>query len=818
VLAEDYSKWTVAVISTDYDLHYLRSAVESTVEEEGFEVVAFKHTDFPVYPKVHSHEACVLALQNSDIVVLFVDRKFGGLYLRDGPESVTQKEYFEAYKLEKIIIPCVNSKAEQERFNLFNAVNQLMESDKISSNEARKKIRPKYTERWEVLDFIEKIRKADKDNFIIYFEDQTDFQKRLKGRLQGLTRFVCHKIIEAQVESVRSIKTTTFALSLGDVLKRGYFIEPPYNLLSGEASPGKTISQTCDLSSKNKRIMIMGEPGIGKSTLLVKSFLKHTEMCLKQKSNRIPFYLSLRGLGAKYHFDFDQFIKESCQQYLRKDVYPVFDGSHIEPVFYIDGFDELAEQSSDIDLQKVVASRFFSSPFIVTSRSRFAEQRLENLGFASQIQILAELVHWSEKLSWKYIQKFCRLRGKLELYNDMMRAYHKPEEMKDMKEIFENPLLLTIFLWIVEESGMTLPLDVKNQVSVYDRFVDLWTKRELARAGRNGLKTTENCAEMIKRAWQLTAWKIYEKRFIEEALNRVQLGEWLVSIDGGFKEVLDIPAYWDFLDIRPHTYEIRGMFHEQFMEHLLAKEIVSCCKEGRFPFPDFLKYEVRYEINRIIRTLWIYEAKEGIQKMLENLWQVYKGHLESNVPQSMAIRNHAMYYIGRIPDTKAEEKLKAADSMEKETFVRLSIAFGLMKLEDYGMEHKLLEKLKDSEDWDKANRGYHLVYYGDWILKDEAAPYVDDGTKTWGRTLKALLRHIQSEERPYIALRRVELFTIRRFLEVRGSCNPMTEKHLSIIKKSIQRMEDKPQGFLKKVQHEFQELEKTFDGLKNSIA
>lgn len=811
----EYSRWKIAVISTDLDLHDLRNIVESTLEKIGFEVIAFEHPDYIKYPKVRSHEACVLALQNSDIVILFVDRRYGGLYSGTGPETITEEEYLEAYKWGKIIIPCVRKKAEQERFELFHAVRQLIVRDKISLGEARKKISPKYVENWGVLDFIEKIRKADRDNFIIYFEDPSDLQVRLEGTLRGFTSFIGHKIIESQITSVKSIKTTTFALSLGDVIKRHYFIEPPFKLLSGDLLSRKRVSRICDLSKKDKQIMTMGEPGVGKSTVLAKSFLKHAETCLRQKSNRIPFYLSLRGRGPTYHFDFVQFIKECCQQYLRKDIYPVFEKHHIEPVFYIDGFDELAEQSSDIDLQKIVGSEFFSSPFIVCSRTHFAEERLENLGFASQIQIIIELLRWGKKRSWEYIKKFCNLRKRPALYTKMFNAYHKTGEMK---EIFENPLLLTMFLWIVEESKMTLPLDVKDQVSVYDTFIDLWIKRELARAGKNGLKITGDYAGMIKRAWQLTAWEIYKRRFIGEALYRDQLSEWLVSFDPRFREILNIPAYWEFLDIGPHTNEIRGMFHEQFMEHLLARGIISCCKEKKYPFPEFLEYEIRHEINKIVRTLWGREKEEDIKKMLGNLWEVYEKRVGIQNSLSIAIRNHSMYYIGRLPDPKAKEKLRIADTMEKETFVKLSIAFGLMKLEDYKMENELFEKLTTNEAWDKANRGYHLVYYGDWILKDEEPPYLDDGTKTWGRTLKALLRHVRSPERPYIALRRIELFTIRRFMEVRENCDPMTKEHISVIRKSIRRMEDELQGFLKKVGDEFYQLENTFDKINSNVA
>lgn len=387
----------------------------------------------------------------------------------------------------------------------------------------------------------------------------------------------------------------------------------------------------------------------------------------------------------------------------------------------------------------------------------------------------------------------------------MAHAYQKTGRMR---EIFENPLLLTMFLWIVEESEMKLPLDVNDQVSVYDRFIDLWIKSELV---KKGLNVTENCTEMIKRAWQLTAWGIYTRRFSGEAINETQLREWLVPFNPLFEEVLDTTAYWDFLDITPHTDEVRGMFHEQFMEHLLAKEVLSCCIEKRYPFPEFLAYEIRYDINKIIRTLWMQEKKEDIKKILENLWEVYEKYLPNKDALGIKIRNHVMYYVGRLPTTEAKEKLRLADTIEREIFVKLSIAFGLIKLEDYSIENELYENLKTKEDWDKTNRGYHLVYYGDWILKDEEPPYLDDGTKSWGRTFNALLLHMQSQEKRHISLRRIELFTIRRLIETRGSTDPMTKEDLKEIKKSLERMKDKPEGFLKKVQGEFIELEKIFD-------
>jgi hypothetical protein len=390
----------------------------------------------------------------------------------------------------------------------------------------------------------------------------------------------------------------------------------------------------------------------------------------------------------------------------------------------------------------------------------------------------------------------------------MVNAYYKSEEMT---QILENPLLLTMFLWIVHESNMDLPLDVKDQTSVYDRFIDLWISREMSRAGMNGTRKTSKHIEAIKRGWQLTAWEIYWRRFLGETIRRDQLPECLLSHDRSLEEVLNYPSFYQFLDIRPHTGEILGMFHEQFMEHLLAMELVRCCVTREYPFPEFLKYEIRPEINRIIRTLWLSRNEEGIFATLGNLWKIYEDCLGKIDALSIAVRNHAMYYIGRLPDPRARNALMKADKMEEEPFVKLSIAFGLMKLGDYDKERELFAKLNQDPQWDKANRGYHLVYYGDWTIKNENPPYLDDGTNSWGNTLRALLRHIRSKEGRHVALRRIELLTIRRLLEARKSHGPMTKDHLGIIKESVEHMFDKPKGFKEEVEKACKELEETFN-------
>jgi hypothetical protein len=660
VQPNDFPKWKTAIISTDFDLHDLRDIVADFLEKAKFEVIAFERPGYPVYPQIDSHNACLIALQNSDIVILIIDKRYGGFYLGNRNISITEMEYLKSCEQGKIIVSCIRKKAEQDRFSSFTFVNRLIKEKNMRVEEARDLVKPSYVDNWPVLDFIEKVRKAPTNNFLIYFEDSSDLCKQLSKRMSGLSNFICHKIIEEQCKSVKSHKTAIFNLSLGDIINKGYFIEPKYKISSGDTNPSE-VAGIFDLSLDDKKIMILGGPGIGKTTLLIKSFLNHADKCLKDKSNRVPFYISLRGLGPNYHFDFDRYIEESCLQLLKKCCFPLFDANSIRPVFYIDGFDELVEQSSDENLKRAVRSKFFSFGFIVNSRTRFAKERLQSLDFWSSIQTIVELIPWDIELSWNYIKQFFILRENLVSYNAIFSAYYCSEEMSD---IFESPLLLTMLLWIIDESrDMILPLDIKDRISINDQFINLWIKRDLERISRK--ESIEVDIKRIRNAWQLAAWEVYKSRFSGDSIYKDQMIELLIGIDENLKEILQTSAFWDFFDIQPFDNNIRGMLHEQFMEYFLAQEIISSIRDNSSPFPQFLEYEIRWEINRIIIELWRRAKKEDVRKCLMNLWLCYEKKHDHPDELSIAIRNHAIYYIGRIPDDMARDKLKLARELKK---------------------------------------------------------------------------------------------------------------------------------------------------------
>jgi len=315
---------------------------------------------------------------------------------------------------------------------------------------------------------------------------------------------------------------------------------------------------------------------------------------------------------------------------------------------------------------------------------------------------------------------------------------------------------------------------------------------------------------ILKKGLEISSWNIYERRYQERNLTINDMEELLKreSTEYLTKE----QSFLNLFDIKPSSNEIVGMIYEQFLEYFVACSIIRGCREGILPFPFFLEKEIRPEINRIVRSLWLKEKNEYLESCLMRLWEAYEDNLDFETYTAITIRNHSIYYIGRIPIIKESviKKLTVADRIEENLFVQLSIAFSFIKLGDYDREERFYRKLTSNSDWDKANRGYHLVYWGDWIVDAYEPPYFDDGKIDWEKSFENLLEHIENTQLEYVMLRRVELLTIRRFIEERKLLGRLNKDNFDKIRNSINCEVYKNEDFKKKVYDEFVKLEQIF--------
>jgi hypothetical protein len=94
----------VFLSSTCYDLKDLRASIEKYFENKRIVTILSDRTTFPIDPNKHRHDMCIAAINDCDLFLLVIDKRYGAPYYRDQNISITWAEYKEAKRLHKQII------------------------------------------------------------------------------------------------------------------------------------------------------------------------------------------------------------------------------------------------------------------------------------------------------------------------------------------------------------------------------------------------------------------------------------------------------------------------------------------------------------------------------------------------------------------------------------------------------------------------------------------------------------------------------------------------------------------------------------------
>lgn len=764
--------WRVSVLSTVADLGTMRSVVVDHLRERGFEPLAFQEPDFPVEPGVDTGDACLYALGLADIVLLLIDSRYGSRFKGDPTRSVTQAEYRQAVARGCVIVPCITRQAWDDYRRVSEKVREHVAA-RMTVAEARARVDLFAIKEWGVVDFIDEVINAGLDDWISFYDqgDAPGLLAAVDGRLRGLTRWQLVRIVSRQTDSVRARKTAmSLDLSLGDVLDLGLYVEPPFALRSGVSSrkSASALDMVDDGIEHGSPIAIIGKPGTGKSTLLARAFMRRAELAALPAAGYEPaFFMSLRGRGAGFHFNFAEYIDECFSTYLGMQPYPALDLSLVRPIIYLDGLDELAEDAA-VPEGLPEGADLFNLVFAIASRARSAEALVRQIGISDRLQGVLEVLEWSSMQSLEYARRYSGARTLSDSKATLATALVKNAELE---ELTRNPLTLTLLMWLVEEGHLASDLTVLDVVSLFARTMDHWVAREVDREFANLSGITHAIGEEATRAcWQNAAWMVYRERL---SGRRKKLRELLEDLKTTAAIELPESLTCALLDIDLLTGEILGMLHERFLEYLVAERLVVSLISGTAPFPEFLSAIVRSDVNMFMRGLVTRAEVRDREAVLGNLTRAYEESVGDSAA-NVAIRTHAAYFLSRLGGAADLDRLEAAAGRESAIPVRLSIMFGLVKDERYDQERLLCGLIQTNEEWASANRGYHLAYYGDLAGAEVRLPVHDPLGTDWQNVLRALTRHILSPDPRHVAMRRIEIVTIRQLLESRGRRGPLS--------------------------------------------
>lgn len=822
--------WTISVLSTAYDLKEYRRKIIADLKADGFFVSAYEEPEFPSESDIHSHDSCLVALDRADVAILIIDKRSGGRYYNlEDPQSymsITEKECLQAIRSGIPIFTFVKKEAWDERhaykeqFNAFVKKKDLKKQpNKRMLKELKKEFDQSYTriyvDKIATIDFIERMQgayqKHNVSNWIDTFSDIDDFVSRVKGKLKGYSRKLIERVAKSQFDALMNKHTSTaFGVSLGDVFDDKYYIEPPYEIESGKLCVGKTLSESVYKSiDADKSVLIYGEAGYGKTTILAKCFTEHLNACIARRAYDIPLFVSLKNKGTDYHFDITQLINDELattdKSSLKHSPYPYLDLSQVRLRFYCDGFDEMAEALTVQDLERIRKSSVFDYPILLTCRHQFANRYLRDVDFSDKFGVRVRIDNWDQAVAKKYIDQYCnneRIHRK-----DKEKIKFALDHNRDLQELLDSPLLITMFLWYVCHTKR--PVTTITAVELFDNWI-----KELASRERTKIASGQENAELLVKVWAYAAWEIYTSKLEGNSFG-LKYSELISSLDKRIPNVQDrVNMSWFGALFDCSDDYIIGTFHEQFMEYLIATILIDACLAKQEPYPDFLKVVMRPEINRYFRMLWENCVDHDKEAIFTALYEQYYQNLGDDTQPAVSTRVHAIYHIARLDWPRREEYLDKAFKIETNISVLLSLYFGAIKMGRLDREQAFYELLQSESSYDEANRGYHLAYYSDAIVGDHL-PFKDDVCNNWKSTLKAFERHFLSEDPGHYFLRRIDLITMRQLINARKDVGPISEDFLKMLGEKIEeplyKDQEQYQEFNDKVREEYKLLVEAYN-------
>lgn len=96
--------------------------------------------------------------------------------------------------------------------------------------------------------------------------------------------------------------------------------------------------------------------------------------------------------------------------------YPFLDLSDISPCFYLDGFDELAEEIPSTSVKRISTSSIFSHPLLLTSRIQYVRRYLGNYDLMNHFAVQIKINKWDAEKAKGYINNFCAKRERISLF------------------------------------------------------------------------------------------------------------------------------------------------------------------------------------------------------------------------------------------------------------------------------------------------------------------------------------------------------------------------------------------------------------------
>ena len=185
----------IFLCSTSFDLEDLRALAVNRFGDK-HEFIHFEDAAFPSRRGLHSHDQCIEAVKQADVVVCIIDRRYGGHYRgtngeafpeqsvvfkgRVGTERQTVEVKIATRDLSISWCELLTAFQEQKYVITFARKRTLDEKATRRENQGVADFKPAHVDDVRVFDLLDWITKQPRDNWIIPFDNAVDFLEKLE--------------------------------------------------------------------------------------------------------------------------------------------------------------------------------------------------------------------------------------------------------------------------------------------------------------------------------------------------------------------------------------------------------------------------------------------------------------------------------------------------------------------------------------------------------------------------------------------------------------------------------------------------------------
>ena len=565
--------------------------------------------------------------------------------------------------------------------------------------------------------------------------------------------------------------------SIADLFTTGRILDPPYLLDSGTlpglgpllpSHPGRHTQRSepgrLVLALRGgQNTLLLGEPGLGKSTSCL--LAAHAASTSQGIASDIVLFGTWREL-VDLPNDASYLIRRLIGASAGRDPWP--QSLALPDTGFRIILDGLDESPLPVDLLRERLSQLRElGSLLVSCRTSEFERRLHPC--AESFDIVIRMLPWGPNEIADYV---AALEGAgLTRAADYIRAVAGARTATTPHQsLLSFPLWLSMVTYLAEREGQLSIGDLSAAAeNDYSLLLSCGQAVAMEECRRHGVSLDDG-GPRLERVWADAAWVLYRSlRRDRVLLNAAELFD---AIALPFDDSLRSPARSMLLEFGG---KVVGFAHEVLLEFWLARRILASLSDaGTDPSEiiDMLSLQRSLITNRLVR--------HGIRRSgaVPRAAAALRSAYATLGDGAAFTKNQLLYMLGRIDGSDATQEFlgqRWSDGSEP-LLVQYSAGWASVIAGDDAVETEFYARLRDDAEFSRINLGYHRYYYGDIYVPETQLPVIDDGVGACDGAVTQILDRLHRQQEHHRRLRRIELLTLRRFVESRALVTPLSSQ------------------------------------------